>query len=67
MQSDHKFDDKDDNDDHCRQVNEQVLLNKPLTPKDKIEVLDFISAKIFNELTNEMKSETSMLRFKTFC
>ena len=31
------------------------------------KAFSFQGAKIFNKLTDEMKSETSILRFKTFC
>ena len=43
-----------------------IVLPKVKTETGK-KAFSFQGAKIFNQLTEEMKTETSILRFKTFC
>ena len=51
----------------CTRSNaKNIVLSKVQSEAGK-KAFDFQGAKISNKLTDEMKCETSILRFKTFC
>ena len=51
----------------CTRANAKTIVLPKVKSETGKETFSFQGAKVFNKLTNEMKTETSILRFKTLC
>ena len=51
----------------CTRANTKNIILPKVKSETGKKAFSFQGAKVFNKLTDEMKTETSILRFKTFC